>query len=957
MFNTPRLSNACHVKIPALVELREAYRRPLEAALAKAAWVLLLLVIVLGAHLARAGSLTTRVSVGLSLAFALAVLLLHRGVFRRRLRDEAGVVKTALTAADPASGTRVLRALSLAEAVEATPRGQSPELARLHLSRSLSRFDARHVGELAEQRARGFRQFARLGMAAAALVVVLSPWQVLEGLNVLTARAGRAPVEMNWLEYVHVTAAPPSYLQKKSGFLMLETAAALPEGTELSFRGVPLHAGRELVLTDGQAEVPFVDDGSGSVVARWTLERSSTLRIAARFGDTLIYEPRSIELHSQPDEVPRVELEGAPKDFRLEELGKLELLWQAVDDHSLLQVDLVLRSAGKEERRTLESFPGDKRTGRGGHVLYADDAFFKRVFLPVVIRIEARDNDPREGNKWGRSEAFVVRPPGVGSPELNRFQALSSLREQLVNLLAAQLDAEGATAPDAKAAQRKDLLERVATLRQTSQTVFSSNYSGLTVPRGWSAFMDGQLERLERAFSRRQKERETIESIVLGVNSALSSLASKDSKDVARQLGDVAEEAAFGARLGQEPEKGQEGVERLDIAIEVLDNGANELLRLDVLGADLGSVALADLARVRRSRERKDFFHAELAALHMAERLRRPNPSFGSKGGGGGGVEAGSGGSGGKQSEAQGEPSDVDSEFERMARDLESLAQDHADLVDRTSDAMRSAASDTEPAGDKGEAERRAEELRRSVVGLPQPGEAPGTGRASAALMREHAGAMAHELERLNFEGALDSGRRARAAAEEALRSSDLPQHTREQVEQALAELEEQLEWARARAERQRQAVQEAARQALSEYAGLERELAERASRLAQEAGGKAALPQDVRERLDEASSLMQRAARHLRDGEGERALERQTEAQRLLEQSETGDMQESGSDGQQHAGDDGGRKMRTGGDVPDPSEQNGAEDFRRRVLEGLAEQAGGRLSPAVKRYAEGLLR
>ena len=33
------------------------------------------------------------------------------------------------------------------------------------------------------------------------------------------------------------------------------------------------------------------------------------------------------------------------------------------------------------------------------------------------------------------------------------------------------------------------------------------------------------------------------------------------------------------------------------------------------------------------------------------------------------------------------------------------------------------------------------------------------------------------------------------------------------------------------------------------------------------------------------------------------------------------------------------------------------AEEFRRRVLKGLSKDQGGRLSPAIRRYAEGLLR
>jgi hypothetical protein len=42
---------------------------------------------------------------------------------------------------------------------------------------------------------------------------------------------------------------------------------------------------------------------------------------------------------------------------------------------------------------------------------------------------------------------------------------------------------------------------------------------------------------------------------------------------------------------------------------------------------------------------------------------------------------------------------------------------------------------------------------------------------------------------------------------------------------------------------------------------------------------------------------------------------------------------------------------------VPAAEEQNRAEAFRKRVLRNLGDSPAGRLSPAVKRYAEGLLR
>ncbi len=943
----------------ALVRLAQSYRRPVERALLRAAIAVAVVGVVAGAHAARTGTLGGRVGGAALVAVCLAALLIHRLWFRRRFRSDSSILATAVAPASPRSAAKVTRALGLVERSRDPDAGQSLQLARLHLERCMDGLDATAVDQLAGRRARSWRQLALVAGAGCVLVAGVAPWHIAEGLNVMAARRGVAPLRTPWLELVTVGATPPSYLRQNPSVISFDASTAIPEGTEISVRGVPVRSGRELVLTDGTLEVPFAQDGSGSVVAHWTLEETVKLRVGARFGDTLVLEPRALELFSQPDQVPTVELTGAPAEYRLEELDKLELLWRARDDHSLIQVDLVLRSAGKEERRTLDSFPGDKRAGQGGHVLYPTDPFLERAFLPVLIRIEARDNDPREGSKWGKSPTIVVRPPGVGSPQVNRYKALDSLRKQLVELLAEQLELDAEKDKERSAQRAAAIKERLANLRQSKDEVLNTSYSGLYVPRGWGAFIEGQMQRLETAYKRKRKETETLESIVLGVNAAMESLAARDSQDVARQLGDVAEEAAFAARLAQQPEDLADGKERLSIATGVLESGAKELLFLESLGQDLGSVALADLGRVTRSVGREDYFHAELAALHMAERLHRPNKSFGAKGGGGGGVESGSGGSGGQKSDAQGQPSDADKQFDRMARDLQQLAQEHADLSGRTSDAMRDAERGASGSSDKDEASQRADALRRSVVGLPQPGETPGTARASAALAREHAGAMAHELDQLDFEGAVESGQRARSAAQEALRSNELDAYTRKQLMQALQEIESQLSWAKEQAQRQSELTEQAARDALSEFSKLEKELAERAGHLGQEAPGEAALPQQIRDRLQRAAQLMHDAASRLRDSRGKEAMDLQTEAQRLLEQSETGETQDKGAQDQPGKTGDtqGGRNVRTGGDVPDAEAENGARDFRRRVLEGLGDEAGGRLSPAVKRYAEGLLR
>ena len=48
---------------------------------------------------------------------------------------------------------------------------------------------------------------------------------------------------------------------------------------------------------------------------------------------------------------------------------------------------------------------------------------------------------------------------------------------------------------------------------------------------------------------------------------------------------------------------------------------------------------------------------------------------------------------------------------------------------------------------------------------------------------------------------------------------------------------------------------------------------------------------------------------------------------------------------------------MQKGGEVPERSKAERAEEFRRRVMQGLGQSKAGRMSPAVKRYAESLLR
>lgn len=111
-------------------------------------------------------------------------------------------------------------------------------------------------------------------------------------------------------------------------------------------------------------------------------------------------------------------------------------------------------------------------------------------------------------------------------------------------------------------------------------------------------------------------------------------------------------------------------------------------------------------------------------------------------------------------------------------------------------------------------------------------------------------------------------------------------------------------------------------------------------------------MPQEMLDRLGDAERAMREAERALGEGEGEKGLRMQRDAQRFLEMARG-----EGEDGDREARDDNGRAPTGKADVPDKNKHKGPEEFRKRVLEGLGGSSNPLLRDAVKRYAEGLLK
>jgi hypothetical protein len=485
-------------------------------------------------------------------------------------------------------------------------------------------------------------------------------------------------------------------------------------------------------------------------------------------------------------------------------------------------------------------------------------------------------------------------------------------------------------------------------------------HGGLRVPAGLKAFLSGQVRVLVKLPRQGASLTRQSEDVLLAVDAALRSLAVRDARGVAQRLADVADEAADSARRARESEAETAALSRLDAAIGALDRGASELSKLGILGRDVGGVARADIGRVRRARGADRLSQAEAAARHLAARLRRPDPSFAASSRSGG-VESGVG-----SETPEGEPSQADDRFDQLASELEQLVADHGNEIQAVEQALAEAEERDLLESLREEARRRADAIRRAVEGLPQVGAHPGTARSAAALGREHAGAMAQNLERLALGDAVQSGKDALSSLSEAERKAKNSRGLGDWLDESATDeakrrLEQELQWAEQQLERLQRAAEAKARGNLEKSAERESGFARRAGNLAGRGSeGESALPAEALEALEGAELAMREAARELAAGKGEKGVALQREAQRMLENATSGktaDPEEGTNESRSPGQNEGGRVISGRGDVPKEDKGDGAEEFRRRVLEGLAKDQSGRLAPAVKRYAEGLLR
>lgn len=942
----------------AAARVRNELWAPLFAERAKVVVALVTVAVVIGAHLARIGVPSARITAGVLLLVAVVGPAVLELVVRRRARDAHRVLSSASFVLGGPEVARALEHVSLADRIVASPdhEGVSPTLARLHAARALSKLDLRRLRPRGEELGNVARKLSLALVGLALIALAIAPARFVEGLDVALSQKGIAPLPLPWLDEVELTVHPPSYVHKNDAKYHGYGAFVAERGAALVLRGLPRRTGRTLVLADDHHEVPFLDDGAGGVVAHWSVTVSGKLRVRARFGDVAIEEPRGWEMTAIQDETPEVTLEGAPGTIEIAKTdGTVALRYDASDDYGLREVHLVIRIGTREERRVLAKLDGEPKHDRGGYVLRTTDPLIQKARTPIRVRVEARDNDPITGPKWGKSAELTLIPPVLGAAEAKRYEDMLAVRNTLVDLLAKAIAGEKTAAPD----RAKDLSREFDAAADVVDQFLGTSHDGLRIPPRVAAAARGRLRKAREAIDAEGKTPNdkahaasitAIEKLVLGVDGALRSMGFRDARTTAKLVSEVADDAGDAIHeLANAPkDREAEPKARVDVDVDAIAGGGASLRKLGELGRDLGEIVENDLKRVARARAAGDMFHAELAMRDLALRLRDPVSSFG-----GGGNPSAPGDP--TDDDDTGEQSEGESEAGNQEKKLEDLAKEHGENVGSVEDLLRDAEDPKQLEGLEEEAKKRAKKLRDSVASLPKVGGLKKTFEASEAATREKVESMAEALEKLQLGDAKERGESSLKAIDEARDRAWVVPGADEKLDSIGTEVQKQLDWIDDLLKKLRKAAADKAAEKVKGKAPREKDIGKKAGDLGESSEKTAPLPGPVKDLLDEAAKKMDEAAGKLEKGEGDKGLELQKEAQRLLEKARDamkGQDQPSGGEGGNKSFDPDDKV-----DIPPADKFKGPDAFRKRVLEGLRGNASPKLQEAIKRYAEGLVR
>lgn len=203
------------------------------------------------------------------------------------------------------------------------------------------------------------------------------------------------------------TTTPPPYTGEKPRLSSGLSFSALP-GSAVSFAGSASAELESAVLKMGDSEVKLDVDGRdfrGSF--EYTRQASVSVSLKSRTGMSV---ERKIGIDARTDQVPLVYVFTPGKDAEVDKSMELTIGVELADDYGLGQAALVAQGPGGQR------IPIGSSKGRVEDTLFYLWDLSSLNLLPgdeITYYVEASDNDPVLGPKWGRSKIYRIRLPGI----------------------------------------------------------------------------------------------------------------------------------------------------------------------------------------------------------------------------------------------------------------------------------------------------------------------------------------------------------------------------------------------------------------------------------------------------------------------------------------------------------------------------------------------------------------
>lgn len=447
--------------------------RLLGGLLAIAGWLAVPLLLLLGARpLPHALRL---IAVAL-IALAGGVLLGRELLALSRLGRSAPLARL-LERAAPGLADRVTTSVALAAAL---PPGASAQLAREQLVRSANLVDG--TGALALTTRQLWRRTwpALLLGLTGALVTLAIGWrwsttlrQGLASLRPPPATAAAPEVLPPLVTDIALTYRYPAYLRREPRTVEGTTGDIFaPRGTEVTIAGLADRAIDSAALVIGDQRVVLTVTPPRQLTGTLLVSDESRYRFALGSGLGEQVERDGHAIRIEVDAPPEVQLIEPAADQVLHERDRVAVGYQVKDDFGLQEVRLVIANVrgGEPARRVLDqplagvaSLGGTAQVELGPLGLAPGDR--------IAISVEALDDDTVSGPKVGTSAARVIKIFSAAEHHEELLDQLQKLFDQLVTMLADELENPFVAVPADELAGRSQLQRQRASAGSGRETV------------------------------------------------------------------------------------------------------------------------------------------------------------------------------------------------------------------------------------------------------------------------------------------------------------------------------------------------------------------------------------------------------------------------------------------------------------------------------------------------------